>query len=125
MVELVGAGRDPADLASAFEPSARAVGHWGAQPDQPDGRREARASAADAGLRVAQGEGLPGGGERTSRGASSATFALERGSGSPARAGCCGADLRVDEHKPGLLPDRRDRSLLARIKTVLLSSRQT
>ena len=40
MVELVRAGRDPADLAREFEPSAQAIRNWVAQADRQDGRRE-------------------------------------------------------------------------------------
>ena len=42
MVELVRAGRDPADLAREFEPSAQAIHNWVAQADLQDGRREAK-----------------------------------------------------------------------------------
>ncbi|SFT23125.1 transposase [Methylobacterium sp. yr668] len=38
MVELVRAGRDPADLAREFEPSAQAIRNWGAQADRGEGR---------------------------------------------------------------------------------------
>ncbi len=40
MVDLVRAGRDPADLAREFEPSAQAIRNWVAQADRPKGRRE-------------------------------------------------------------------------------------
>ena len=40
MVELVRAGRDPADLAREFEPSAQAIRNWVAQADRPEGARE-------------------------------------------------------------------------------------
>ena len=42
MVELVRAGRDPADLAREFEPSAQAIGTWLVEADRHEGRREAR-----------------------------------------------------------------------------------
>jgi transposase-like protein len=42
MVELVRAGRDPADLARAFEPSAQAIRHWVADADRQEGRRAAK-----------------------------------------------------------------------------------
>ena len=42
MVELVRAGRDPADLAREFEPSSQAIRNWVAQADRQDGRREAK-----------------------------------------------------------------------------------
>jgi transposase len=42
MVELVRAGRDPADLAREFEPSSRAIRNRVAQADRQDGRREAK-----------------------------------------------------------------------------------
>ena len=57
MVELVGAGRDPADLAREFEPSSQAIRNWVAQADRQDGRREAK-PAADAGLSAAEREEL-------------------------------------------------------------------
>jgi transposase len=39
MVELVRAGRSPAELASEFEPTAQSIHKWGAQADRDDGRR--------------------------------------------------------------------------------------
>ena len=39
MVELVRAGRDPADLAREFEPSAQAIRNWVAQADRDYGHR--------------------------------------------------------------------------------------
>jgi transposase len=47
MVELVRAGRDPADLAREFEPSAQAIRNWTMQADLAEGRREARPATAD------------------------------------------------------------------------------
>ena len=46
MVELVHAGRDPADLAREFEPSAQAIRNWVTQADRQAGRREATQPAA-------------------------------------------------------------------------------
>ena len=40
MVDLVRAGRDPADLAREFEPTAQSISHWVAQADRQGGRRE-------------------------------------------------------------------------------------
>ena len=40
MVELVRAGRDPAELAREFEPTAQSISHWVAQADRHEGRRE-------------------------------------------------------------------------------------
>jgi transposase len=57
MIELVRAGRDPADLAGEFEPSSQAIRNWVAQADRQDGRREAK-PAADAGLSAAEREEL-------------------------------------------------------------------
>ena len=57
MVELVRAGRDPADLAREFEPSSQAIRNWVAQADRQDGGREAK-PAADAGLSAAEREEL-------------------------------------------------------------------
>jgi hypothetical protein len=39
MVELVRAGRSPAELAQKFEPSAAAIRNWVAQADRDEGRR--------------------------------------------------------------------------------------
>ena len=57
MIELVRAGRDPADLAREFEPSSQAIRNWVAQADRQDGRREAK-PAADTGLSAAEREEL-------------------------------------------------------------------
>ena len=46
MIELVRAGRDPADLAREFEPSAQAIRNWVAEADRQEGRREAAPPAA-------------------------------------------------------------------------------
>ena len=40
MVDLVRAGRDPADLAREFEPTAQSICHWVTQSDRQEGRRE-------------------------------------------------------------------------------------
>jgi transposase len=40
MVDLVRAGRDPADLAREFEPTAQSICHWVTQADRQEGRRE-------------------------------------------------------------------------------------
>lgn len=48
MVELVRAGRDPADLAREFEPSAQAIRNWVAQADRSEGRREDRSEVLTA-----------------------------------------------------------------------------
>ena len=56
-VELVRAGRDPADLAREFEPSSPAIRNWVAQADRQDGRPEAEPAAA-AGLSAAEREEL-------------------------------------------------------------------
>lgn len=58
MVELVRAGRDPADLAREYEPSAQAIRNWVAQADRQEGRREAKSTTADAGLSAVEREEL-------------------------------------------------------------------
>jgi transposase len=58
MVDLVHAGRDPADLAREFEPSAQAIRNWVAQADRREGRREVKPQAADAPLSTAEREEL-------------------------------------------------------------------
>ena len=40
MVGLVRAGRDPADLAREFDPTAQSIGHWVTQADRQEGRWE-------------------------------------------------------------------------------------
>ncbi len=42
MVNLVRAGRDPADLAREFEPTVQSICHWVTQADRQEGRREER-----------------------------------------------------------------------------------
>ena len=54
MVDLVRAGRDPAELAREFEPSAQAIRNWVAQTDRNEGRREERSEV----LTVAEREEL-------------------------------------------------------------------
>mgnify|MGYP001827855537 CR=1 FL=1 len=39
MIELVRAGRSPAELSREFEPSATAIRNWVAQADRDEGRR--------------------------------------------------------------------------------------
>ena len=58
MVELVRAGRDPNDLARAFEPSAPAIRNWVAEADRSEGRREAKPPPADLGLTAAERDEL-------------------------------------------------------------------
>ena len=58
MVELVRAGRDPADLARKFEPSAQAIRNWVVRADRQEGRREPKPSAADASLAGAERDEL-------------------------------------------------------------------
>jgi transposase len=58
MVDLVRAGRDPADLAREFEPSAQAIRNWVAGADRQEGRRREKPAAADTALTVAEREEL-------------------------------------------------------------------
>ncbi len=58
MTELVRAGRDPADLAREFEPSAQAIRNWVAQADRQEGRRGVKPVPADPGLVAAEREEL-------------------------------------------------------------------
>jgi len=58
MVDLVRAGRDPADLAREFEPSAQAIRNWVAEADRREGRREGKPAATDATLTAAEREEL-------------------------------------------------------------------
>src|SRR5260221_12506724 len=55
MVDLVRAGRDPAELAREFEPTAQSISHWVAQADRQEGRREGKGNglcAAEGGERA-------------------------------------------------------------------------
>jgi len=54
IVDLVRAGRDPADLAREFEPTAQAIRNWVVQADRQEGRRE----QASPGLGTAEREEL-------------------------------------------------------------------
>jgi transposase len=58
MVDLVRAGRDPADLAREFEPSAQAIRNWVAEADRQEGRGREKPAAADAALTAAEREEL-------------------------------------------------------------------
>jgi transposase len=58
LIELVRAGRDPADLAREFEPSAQAIRNWVAQADRQEGRREPKPAVADAPLAATEREEL-------------------------------------------------------------------
>ena len=40
MVELVGAGRDPDDLAREFEPTAQSIRNWMVQANKKEGRQQ-------------------------------------------------------------------------------------
>ena len=48
MVDLVRAGRDPAELAREFEPTAQSISHWVAQADRQEGRREEKGGGLSA-----------------------------------------------------------------------------
>src|SRR5258705_6552457 len=48
MVELIRAGRDPAELAREFEPTAQSISHWVAQADRQEGRREEKGNGLSA-----------------------------------------------------------------------------
>src|SRR3954466_1022049 len=58
MVELVRAGRDPADLAREFEPSAQAIRNWVAVAARQEGGREANPAPAETALNAAEREEL-------------------------------------------------------------------
>jgi transposase len=60
IVELARAGRDPADLAREFEPSAQAIRNWVAEADRQEGRPTAKpaAVATDAALSAAERDEL-------------------------------------------------------------------
>lgn len=54
MVDLVHSGRDPADLAREFEPTAQSISYWVAQANRQEGRREEKG----AGLAAAERDEL-------------------------------------------------------------------
>ena len=102
MVDLVRAGRDPADLAREFEPSAQAIRNWVAQADRQEGRREENVEVCAVGRARRSSSGC---GVRTSSCGWSATSSLEPRPGSPARPARCRPGLRVHEREPGRVPD--------------------
>src|SRR5258705_2044967 len=85
IVELVRAGRDPAELAREFEPTAQSISHWVAQADRQEGRREEKGN----GLSAAEREELA----RLRR--EDKQLRLERGNLSPAAAPLARADRAV------------------------------
>ena len=107
MVELVRAGRDPADLAREFEPSAQAVRNWVVQADRQEGRREVK-PVADA-LAMPEREAWrarrhgPDYGAKCVSSGWSATFSQKPRPGSPARPAQCRPGLPVHEREPGHL----------------------
>ncbi|HET7077209.1 MAG TPA: IS3 family transposase [Chloroflexia bacterium] len=151
MVELVRAGRDPADLAREFEPSSQAIRNWVAQADRQEGRREAK-PAADAGLSAAEREELTRL-RRENKQLRLERDILSRANGlvrprdrrDPVRLfrfmsanqacfpiaamarvlGVSRAGYYAWRHRPPSAHARADEALLARIKTVHISSRQT
>ena len=60
IVDLVHAGREPADLAREFEPSVQAIRNWVAEADRQEGRGSSRPATvtADASLSVGEREEL-------------------------------------------------------------------
>jgi transposase len=60
MVDLVRAGRDPADLAREFEPTAQSISHWVAQADRQEGRREEKGGGLTAAERDELARNPPG-----------------------------------------------------------------
>jgi hypothetical protein len=97
MVDLVRAGRDPAELAREFEPTAQSISHWVAQADRQEGRREEKGG----GLTAAELTSWHGCDVRTSSCGWSATSSLELLPGSHARPARSRPGLRVHERAPG------------------------
>jgi transposase len=60
MVELVHAGRDPAELAREFEPTAQSISHWVAQADRQEGRQEEKGNGLSAAERARKRSTGPG-----------------------------------------------------------------
>ncbi|MCJ2109635.1 transposase [Methylobacterium sp. E-025] len=56
IVDLVSAGRDPTDLARAFEPARQTIQNWVAQADRSEGRRVAKPPPTDPGLTATKGD---------------------------------------------------------------------
>jgi hypothetical protein len=111
MVELVHAGRDPAELAREFEPTAQSISHWVAQADRQEGPRRRRAT----GFQRLSVRNRPGCGVRTSSCSWSATSSLERPPGSHARPARSRPGLRIDERAPGHLSGWRDGARARRV----------
>ena len=104
MVDLVRAGRDPADLAREFEPTAQSISHWVAQADRQEGRREEKVPVWWR-LSVTSWLGCD---VRTSSCVWSATSSLERVPGSHARPARSRPGLRIHERASGFLSGRCD-----------------
>jgi transposase len=118
IVDLVRAGRDPADLAREFEPTAQAIRKWVVQADRQEGRREEKTG----GLSTAEREELARlrrenkqlRVERDILSRAAAWFAREKrpqdappeGRTAKPSTEPCRPGLRVHEREPGHVPDR-------------------
>ncbi len=88
MIELIGAGRTPEELAREFEPSAQAIRNWVAQADRDEGRRaDGLTSAEREELRRLKRENRRLRQEREILAKAAAWFARETGSIPPKTAG--------------------------------------
>jgi len=133
IVELARAGRDPADLAREFEPSAQAIRNWVAQADRQEGRREVKtAAAAETALSAAEREELARLRREVrqlrverdilSRSAvgTHRVSAMGPGPGLPARPALSRPGFRVHEREPGPFPHRHDGARARRVQGRLL-----
>ncbi len=101
MVDLVRAGRDPADLAREFEPSAQAIRNWVAQSDRREGRREEKSDV----LPAAERDELVRLRRENKQLRLERDISLEPRPGSPARQARCRPGLRIHERESGRVPD--------------------
>lgn len=78
ILELVRAGRTPAELAEEFEPTAQTISNWGAQAQRDDGQRhDGLTSAERDALRTLRRENRQLRAEREIRAQAAAWFAQE------------------------------------------------
>jgi transposase-like protein len=116
MIELVRAGRDPEDLAREFEPTSQSIRNWVAQADRSEGRREEKVEPTSSAERD----------ELIKLRREVRQLRLERDILSKPRPGLHARpaqyrpDLRVHEHKPGLVPRCRHGARARRLHSGLL-----
>ena len=111
MVDLVRVGRDPADLAREFEPTAQSICHWVTQADRQEGHREEKGD----GLATAERDELARLRRENKQLRLSAISSLEPRPGSHARPARSRPGLRIHDRESGELSDRGDGARAGRV----------